>query len=403
MNSLTMAIALRFLGAKENRFARFVTWVSFIGLTLGVMILTIVATVMNGFDYELRTRLLQAIPHITIVDARAGQPIAALAAEHPSTQSVHKYFQGIGAITQRGVVRPMRLYGTDASGFAAMDFIGDHLQPGVSFADLQNQKAGIVIGAPLARMLGLTIGDAVSTVISTVSGDLVVPKPVRFNLVGTFEIGAEPDYDLAIVNLADRSDEQWRSFGELGLQVQLQDPLQAQAVAGTLSANHPNAPVVSWAETYGELFQAVQLEKSMMFVLLLLVVAIASFNIIAGQVMTVSDKASAIAILRTMGASVRLIRNIFLSQGVVISLLGTGIGLLLGVIASLNINLLLDGLQVVTGMHLLDGSFFVQVPVLVLATDLLLITGMSGLLCLLSAWIPARRAAQTNPILALHG
>lgn len=401
MEHLTLAIALRFLGARENRFARFVTWVSFIGLTLGVMILTVVATVMNGFDHELRTRLLQAIPHVTIAGADANQPIAILAKQHPTSNSVHNYFQGIGALTNGGSVRPIRLYGTDTAGFSAMEFISDHLQ-GVSFDDLQEQKAGILLGLPLARSLGLINGDAVSAVISTVSGDLVVPKPLRFNLVGTFEIGAEPDYDLAIVNLDDRTPEQWSQFGELGLQVQLENPLEAQVIAAHLSAAFPDANVLSWTDTYGELFQAVQLEKSMMFVLLLLVVAIAAFNIIAGQVMTVSDKASDIAILRTMGAPVGLIRNIFLGQGIVISVLGTAIGLLLGVLVALNINVLLDGLQVITGMHLLDGSFFVEVPILVLPTDLLLIAGMSGLLCILSAWIPARRAAQINPVLALH-
>jgi lipoprotein-releasing system permease protein len=398
---LTLSIALRFLGARENRFARFVTWVSFIGLTLGVMILTVVATVMNGFDNELRSRLLQAIPHVTVTGIDAQHPFASAASARDVTRSAHDYFQGIGAITNRGAVRPIRIYGTSPQGFSAMEFVGQHLD-GVSFDDLRRQQAGILIGAPLARILRLAPGDALSVVVSTVSGDLVVPKPLRFNLVGTFELGAEPDYDLAIVSLDDRSISQWQELGELGLQVQLSEPLRAQALTRELGAQFPELNVTSWSETYGELFQAVQLEKSMMFTLLLLVVAIAAFNIIAGQVMTVSDKSPDIAILRTMGAPEALIRNVFLAQGALISLLGTAIGIALGLLVALNINALLDGLQALTGMHLLDGSFFVEVPILILPSDLLLIAALSGLLCLVSAWIPARRATQVNPVVALH-
>ncbi len=145
-----------------------------------------------------------------------------------------------------------------------------------------------------------------------------------------------------------------------------------------------------------------QLEKSMMFMLLVLVVAIAAFNIIAGQTMVVNDKRSNIAILRTMGAPSRMILWVFLLQGLCISSVGTVLGLGLGLLCAFNINEILDGVQILTGMHLLDGSFFVEVPIRVLPGDMLLICAVSASLCLLSALLPARRAAQLDPVLALH-
>jgi lipoprotein-releasing system permease protein len=230
----------------------------------------------------------------------------------------------------------------------------------------------------------------------------VAPKLLRFTLAGTFELGAEPDYSLAIVNLARLSRAQWQQLGDHGLQVQLHDPLQAPQLTAQLIRQLPQQRIDSWDSAYGELFAAVRLEKSMMFLLLLLVVAIASFNIIAGQTMIVNDKRASIAILRTMGGKAGLIRRAFLLQGIGIGVSGTVLGLLLGLLCAFNINDILQALQSITGMHLLDGSFFVEVPVLVLPEDLLAIALMSCGLCLLSAWFPARRAAQLDPVQGLH-
>jgi lipoprotein-releasing system permease protein len=191
-------------------------------------------------------------------------------------------------------------------------------------------------------------------------------------------------------------------MGETGLQLQLQEPLRARQLRARLESAFRHREVSSWESAYGELFSAVQLEKSMMFLLLLLVVAIASFNIVAGQTMLVNDKRHSIAILRTMGARQSLVRNVFLLQGAGISVMGTALGLCLGLLAADNINQILDFVEQVTGMHLLDGSFFVQVPIRVLPGDLVAISLLSAGLCLLSSWVPARRAAQLDPVANLH-
>ena len=398
---LEFTLARRFAGQGPNRFARFVTWVSFLGLALGVLVLTLVVTVMNGFDNELKSRLLQAVPHITIAGAKSGDAIRTEAAALPGVTSVHPYFQGIAAISAAGEVQPVTLYGVNSASASSLQYIQERMVQG-ALPELFERADAIVLGAPLARYLALLPGDPVIVVAVQTQGESVAPKILRFNLAGLFELGAEPDYGLALINTHRLSSSELSGMGTLGLQVQVQDPLNARRIAQQIDERTEDFAVDSWERSYGELFQAVQLEKSMMFVLLLLVVAIAAFNIVAGQTMLVNDKRASIAILRTMGAREALIRRVFMLQGIYVGVGGTLIGLVLGVLAALNINAILDWVQAITGMHLLDGSFFVEVPVLVKPTDLMVIAGMSCGLSILSAWVPARRAAALDPVQALH-
>ena len=191
-------------------------------------------------------------------------------------------------------------------------------------------------------------------------------------------------------------------MGDVGVQVQLATPMEAGSLLAGLSKQLPDEQFASWETTFGELFQAVQLEKSMMFVLLLLVVAVAAFNIVAGQTMLVDDKRQNIAILRTMGATQKLIKQVFFLQGVTVSVTGTALGLLFGISASFYVNEIMSGIEAITGMHLLDGSFFVEIPVLVESVDLMIISVMALAICLLAAYLPAKRAAELDPVHNLH-
>ncbi len=398
---LVFSLALRLLTHSENRFARFVTWVSFIGLSLGVMILTVVVTVMNGFDHELKTRLLQSIPHVTIADVGLDDPIATVALNKSAVLGVHRYYRGLGAITASGEVHPVVVYAADRDGLVNMRELNDHML-GVGLAALAENSSGLVLGAPLARALGVNRGDVVLMMGVETEQDIVRPRMMKFEMIDAFFLGAEPDYNLVVLNLDYFPAGQWKKMGEVGLQLTLADPLLAGQIAGELSAEFPRSKLGSWETQYGELFQAVQLEKSMMFVLLLLVVAIAAFNIVAGQTMLVNDKRRSIAILRTMGCTQAVIRWVFLLQGGLISLFGTILGILAGLFVAQWINQILGFVESVSGMHLLDGSFFVEVPTLVSPFDLLVIGLMSAGLCLLSAWAPARRAAELDPVVNLH-
>ena len=230
----------------------------------------------------------------------------------------------------------------------------------------------------------------------------IKPRLLSFRLIDTYEIGADPDYRLAIVNLDSRSYGDWRALGETGLEIKLHEPVEADQLGRGIKLLKPDAEIHSWSETYGQLFDAIRLEKSMMFLLLLLVVVIAAFNIVSGQMMLVSNKSIGIAVLSTMGARARLIRSIFLIQGASVGFMGVGIGMLLGVFLATNINFILDLLQQISGMHLLDGSFFVEVPTDILPQDLLVIASVSFGCCIVSSVLPAMRAARLNPKVLLH-
>ncbi len=394
---LRLSLSRRLLTHASNRFARFVTWVSFIGLSLGVMVLTVVVTVMNGFDNELKTRLLNSVPHITVVgpvsDPRQIEGVG------ENLGGYYRFFEGVGGINGRGRVLPVGIYGVDDP-LSVSHFTAHQVQGSVD--RFVTTPMGIMLGEPLARTVGLRIGDTVTVITAKGTEQSMSPQMLSFELTGTFQLGAEPDYTVAIVNLDRMSEVEWSAFGKVGWQVQLRDPLQVREAQALLQERYPDAAVASWETKYGELFQAVQLEKSMMFVLLLLVVAIAAFNIVAGQSMLVNDKRRSIAILRTMGCTQSLIRDVFLLQGGSISLAGTVLGLGLGLLAANYVNEILDFGQAVTGMHLLDGSFFVTVPIRVEISDLCVIGGMSIAVCMLSAWFPAHRAAALDPVPALH-
>ena len=238
--------------------------------------------------------------------------------------------------------------------------------------------------------------------VTVTRGDSVTLRWLRLNLVGTFEMGAETDYSMVLVNLDGHTDDYWRELGQVGTRVMLDNPMQAADYGRRLRELQPAVAVETWEEVYGELFQAVQMEKTMMFVLLLLVVAIAGFNIIAGQSMMVHDKRAQIAMLRTLGADRRFVLSLFLSQGAVVAVFGTFAGLSLGMLLTVYVNEVVDILGAISGQHLLDGSYFVSVPAQIVSLDVIIIALLSAGIALLSAWLPARRASLLSPAQFLH-
>jgi lipoprotein-releasing system permease protein len=322
-------IALRYLKTRRRQFAAFITWFSVAGLALGVMVLTVVISVMNGFDAELKGRILGTVPHLIVESHTVDEPAVRAAVAHPEVENAFDFFVGAGMVTRNGAVNPVTIYGIDENGAAGLSEIGSHMQYG-ALDDLFSIPRGIVLGAPLAAHLGLLPGDSVAVVISEPSETGVQPRINRFELVGTYELGAVIDYSVVVVAMKSLDVADLERIGVQGVRVALADPMRAPQFAARLSAEHPRWRLQSWSDSYGELFQAVQLEKLMMFLILLMVVAVAAFSIVSGQMMVVSDKRSDIAILRTMGASAGTILRVFLLQGVLVSSLGIGVGLKVG-------------------------------------------------------------------------
>jgi lipoprotein-releasing system permease protein len=394
-------IAWRYVRTRRRQFASFITRISVAGLSLGVLVLTVVVSVMNGFDTELRERILGTVPHLLIEQAQVGDPALAGVESDPRVRNVYNFFMGAGMVTAGGGVNPVTVFGIDRTAIGAMSTIADGLRYG-SLEGLLEEPRGILLGRPLATHLALLPGDSLALVISEPGTEGVTPRILRYRLAGIFEVGAELDYNLVIVAAGSLPATDLATLGSYGVRIELDDPLAAAGFAERLAQRHPDWLVVSWADTYGELFEAVRLEKVLMFLILLMVVAVAAFNIVSGQSMAVNDKRADIAILRTMGALDGTIHRIFLLQGLVISSIGISVGLVAGAVVARHIGALIAAVEGWLGFRFLEGTYFVEVPSVVLMQDLLVIAAISWTLCLLSAWIPARRAANINPIAGLH-
>ena len=220
----------------------------------------------------------------------------------PQVQIVSKYYQGFGVVAAGARTQPVSIIGFGGEELASMETIGSVMQRG-ELSNLQSTADALIMGEPLARYQGLSLGDPVMIGVTVTRGDSVTLRWLRLNLVGTFEMGAETDYSMVLVNLDGHTDDYWRTLGQVGTRVMLNNPMQAGDYGRRLRELQPTVAVETWEEVYGELFQAVRMEKTMMFVLLLLVVAIAGFNIIAGQSMMVHDKRAQIAMLHPRGRS----------------------------------------------------------------------------------------------------
>ncbi len=393
-------IGWRYLASRGRAFVSLITWVSVFGLGLGVAVLVVVISVMNGFDEELHRRILGTVPHVVLVPPTATTDAGDLS-RYASVGQAFRFFEAQGMVARSSGVEAVAVYGVDAPGLVAMDTVARAMTSG-SVDSLRNGGA-LVMGAPLAMHLGLAIGDPVTLVLSTPTNDTVVPRLERFTLSGTFEIGAELDYGLVLVGLDDMLRRGLASSGRLGVRLKLAEPANIDAAVAALAGIVPTGwQVTDWRSNYGELFRAVRLEKSMMFMLLVLIVAIAAFNIVSAQTMLVNEKRSDIAILRTMGASQGLILRLVLVQGVLVALAGIGFGLVLGLVLAHHVTQTVALLESLIGARLLDGTYFDKVPSLVLAPDIVVIAAVSFLFCLISALHPARRAAALNPAEALH-
>ena len=395
---MALWIAGRYLLAPGRGYATFINWISFVGLALGVMILTVVLSVMNGFDREITGRLLAAMPHALVMPRNGGAPDIERLRALPDVKRVHRFFQAEAMLTRGGAVNFVGVAAFDAAGARYMaDLLGRE-----AVDRLLAKPGGIVLGWRVAEAHGLRVGDAVALVLSAPHGGGVRPVATRFALAGTFSTGASPDASLAVVL---RDDIARRGLGDVGLdgwRLHLRDPFAGGLAATVRQAAGAGGEVRFWTEQYGALFRAVKIEKTMMFALLGLIVAIAAFNIVSGQAMLVNDKRGEAALLATLGAPRGMLVAVFFLQGFGVAFLGVAVGLVAGVVLAFNANAAVTLLQGLLGANIIDGTWFSEVPSLVRSADLAGIAGLGlGLSALAVAW-PALKATRDNPADALH-
>lgn len=405
---VSLLIGLRYTRAKRrNHFISFISLTSIIGLMLGVAVLITVLSVMNGFDRELKNRILGMIPHASINSREPfhdWQKLAAIAQKNPQVMAVAPYTQLQGMLAANGQVTGAMISGVDPFYEKKVSIVEKHMQSG-SLDNLKADDFGIVLGEALALNLGLHLGDKMTLVLpeAAVSPAGVIPRFKRFTVVGVFKVGADVDGLLAYIHISDAGKMLRIGNQVQGVRLQLHDIFESRPVLMNLLSKLPNYFYGNdWTQTHGNLFSAIQMEKAMMGLLLLLIVAVAAFNIVSSLVMVVTDKKADIAILRTLGASPQTITRIFMVQGAVIGLFGTLGGVLLGVFIALNISDFMSWIEQITGQSLFDAYFVNYLPSELKWSDVLGVSLISALLSFLATIYPARRAAQVQPAEALR-
>ena len=392
-------IARRYLFARGHGYATFINWVSFVGLALGVAILTVVISVMNGFDREITTRILAAVPHAVALGYGERQLAPALAID--GVRGAGRYFQAEAMLTRRGGTDFIVLSAVSPQSIPALGALASE----ETWARLQARPGGLLLGAPLADARGIAPGETVVLVVAAPTPSGVRPRIERFELAGTFEVGADPDATLAFVMRDDIARRGLASAGIDGWRLHLDDPLAAPLLAPRIRAalgERPGAAVRFWMDDYGALFRAVKVEKAIMFALLALIVAIAAFNMVSGQAMLVNDKTRDVAMLATMGASRRLLAIVFFLQGFAVAVLGVATGLGAGVAIAVNADAAAALVASVSGASIIEGTWFASIPSDVQAGDLVAIAALSLGLSLCAVLAPALKATAANPAESLH-
>jgi lipoprotein-releasing system permease protein len=404
---------MRYTRAKRrSHFISFISLTSMLGLALGVMVMILVLSVMNGFDRELRTRILGMVPQAAVQSFNPIKDWPALAeqlSQHPHVQAVAPFVQSQGMLSHDDQVLPVVLNGIDPAEEDKVSVISNYFRAG-SLQSLKPGEFGMILGTLAADRLGVKVGDKVTfiapDVVVTPAG--LFPRMKRFTVVGLFNVGAgELDAGLALVNISDAARlQRWQANEVQGLRLKLDDLFQAPRVAWELGRELQEQDLFTrdWTRSHGNLYRAIGMQKAMIGLLLLLIVAVAAFNIISTLVMVVNDKRSDIAILRTLGLTPRQIMTTFMVQGTIIGVVGTLVGALLGIVAALNVSAAVDWLESLLGTRFLneDVYFISYLPSQLLPGDLLMVCSAALLLSFLATLYPAWRAARTQPAEALR-
>jgi lipoprotein-releasing system permease protein len=408
---LSIFIGIRYTGAKRrNHFISFISMTSMIGLALGVLAMIVVLSVMNGFQKEMSTRILGMVPHASISGSQPlddWQQVAAAAKSNPQVVAAVPFAELDGMLSVRGAMQPVQLHGIDPALEPQVSIIDKHMQQG-RLNDLREGEFGVVLGEITARRFQLRVGDKLALIVpelSSVPGG-ISPRMQRLNVVGIFKVGAELDSSLALIHVADAAHIQRMHPGQVqSVRLKLQDLYQAPQVAAQIAGGLGAGYTASdWTLTQGSLFSAMKMEKTMIGLLLLLIVAVAAFNIIATLIMVVADKGADIAILRTLGATPLQIMGIFMVQGTVIGAIGTLIGAVLGILAALNVSQLVSWIERLSGQQVMssDVYFINNLPSELLLSDVVLICGAAFTLSFLATVYPSWRAAKIQPADALR-
>ena len=405
-------IGLRYTRAKRrNHFISFISLISMCGIALGVAALIVVLSVMNGFQKELRTRILGVASHVQVSgrggELAAWQQVAEQAGKHRQVLAAAPYVAAQGMLSFDQTVRGALVRGVLPEAEEQVADFNRHMRGG-SMQLLKPGEFGIILGAELARTLQVFTGDKVTLIApqGLVTPAAILPRLKQFKVVGIFEAGMyEYDSGLALIHLADAQALYRMEDRVSGVRLKLDDLFAAPRVARELlQLVEGDVFIADWTRSHANFFRAVQIEKNVMFIILLLIVAVAAFNIVSTLVMAVTDKESDIAILRTLGASPASIMQVFIVQGALIGVIGLALGLAGGIALALNIDVVVPAIERLFNTQFLakEVYYISELPSDLQWRDVGVIAAVSFALTLLATLYPSWRASRVNPAEALR-
>ena len=409
-------IGLRYTRAQPregggNQFISFIALISMLGLALGVAALIIVLSVMNGFQQELRERILGVVSHIQVSNASGEladwSRVVQNVARHPRVKAAAPFVQQQGMLSFDGQVRGVMVRGIVPQAEDTVAQFSQHMSAG-KLAQLVPGEFGMVLGAELASALRVGVGDKITLLApqGLVTPAAILPRVKQFRVVGVFDVGMyEFDSGLALINMTDAQTLYRMDDRVSGVRLKVDDLFAAPQISRELLRYlDVDEGVSDWTRSHANFFRAVEIEKRMMFLILLLIVAVAAFNIVSTLVMAVQDKRADIAILRTLGASPPSIMSIFIVQGTLIGVIGLLAGVFMGVAVSLNIDVVVPFIERLFGMQFLSKEvyYITELPSDMHWSDVATISGVSFVLTLLATLYPSWRASRTQPAEALR-
>jgi len=399
---LAVNIGLRYANSRRS-FISFISIVAIAGLVLSVAVLVLVTSVMNGFERELKDRVLGVVPHLTV---RGVAPLsdwtadAADVAKVPGVIGVAPFIEGTGLLVANGRSAGVAFNGIDITREVAVSDLANYVSSG-RIESLVNGSFGVILGRGVAVHLGVAVGDSVTAVLPDASVSLVglIPRQKKIKVVGIVDTQSELDQRSAYLALGDAARLFRRGSGVDGLNLRLSNLFDATPIGGAAVSvlGSDRVYAITWMRMHGNLYRAIEFQRAMMFLLLSLLVGVAAFNLVSALIMVVNQRRGDVAVLRTLGGGTRTIVVSFLVLGGVIGVAGVGLGLLLGTGAAL---LVQDGykwLEHALGLHLMSQYFISYLPARVELADLVTVAAVALLLSLGSTLYPAYRAARLKP------
>ncbi|MCL6331764.1 lipoprotein-releasing ABC transporter permease subunit LolE [Pectobacterium carotovorum subsp. carotovorum] len=409
---LSLLIGLRFSrGRRRGGMVSLISVISTLGIALGVAVLILGLSAMNGFERELNNRILAVVPHGEIAPVNqpfdGWQDILPKIEQVPGVAAAAPYINFTGLLENGAKLQAVQVKGVDPQQEKRLSALPNYVLNDA----WQRFRAGeqqVIIGQGVAKALNVVEGDWVTVMIPNSDPEmkLMQPKRIRLHVSGILQLSGQLDHGLALIPLADA--QQYLGMGQsvTGIAIKANDVFSANKLvrdAGEVTKAY--VTIRSWIGTYGYMYRDIQMVRTIMYLAMILVIGVACFNIVSTLVMAVKDKSSDIAVLRTLGAPDGLIRAIFIWYGLLAGLLGSVIGAVIGVIATLQLTPIIHGIESLIGHKLLSGDiYFIDfLPSELHVTDVLIVLGTSLVLSLIASWYPARRASRIDPARVLSG